>query len=106
MATSQQWISKREAARRLGVSEKTVDRRRLSGELASFKLSDAQTGQVRISADSLDAYVARRQGLQEIEAPPRRESLPIPALEKIRAAKAAARSASGRRALPPVQEAA
>jgi hypothetical protein len=101
METGEQWISKHEAARWLGVSEKTIDRRRRSGELASFKLSDAQTGHVRISLVSLEAYVASRQGLQETEAAPRRSSLPIPALDKIRAAKDAARSASGRRALPP-----
>src|SRR5262249_20375070 len=101
-----QWISKRQAALRLGVSEKTIDRLRGQRQLDAFKLSDSQTGRVRISLASLEAYTARRQGIKDAEASPRRDSLPIPALEEIRAAKSAARSASGRRALPPVEGAA
>jgi helix-turn-helix protein len=107
MASNEQWISKQEAAQRLGFSEKTIDRRRRSRELASFKSTDLQQGHVRISVASLEAYLARRQGLQaDATASPPPKSLPIPALEKIRAAKAAGRSASGRPALTRVGEAA
>jgi hypothetical protein len=99
MANEQKWISKQKAARRLDVCEKTIDRLRASGELDSIRLGDGQTARVRIEVASLEAYEAR-QGAAEPKPERKDDGLPIPALDKIRAAKAA-RRASGRR---PVQQ--
>jgi hypothetical protein len=84
METGEQWISKQAAARLLGFSEKTIDRRRRSGELASLKSTDSQ-GHVRISVASLEAFVAQRQafknlrpgsGANRCRSPPSKHSAP------------------------------
>ena len=84
----QTYLSKQKAARRLDVSEKTIDRLRSCGKLDWFPVGSL----VRISLASLQAYVQRQQGCQHQHPVRRGERLPIPALDAIRAAKAAARA--------------
>jgi len=51
------WVSKAEAARRLGVSERQVDTLRASGVLAS---ASDETGHALIGSESLEAELRRR----------------------------------------------
>lgn len=48
-----------QAAKRLGVSAKTIKRRIESGEIKAFKLGDSKNSPVRISEESLIEYVHR-----------------------------------------------
>jgi hypothetical protein len=95
MADEQKWISKQKPARRLDVCEKTIDRLRASGELGSIRLGAGQTARVRIEVASLEAYEAR-QGAAGPKLERRDDGLAIPALDRIRAAKAARRASSSR----------
>jgi hypothetical protein len=52
------WLSKADAAERLGVSERQVDYLREQGRLMS---THDETSHVLISSDSLDAEVRRRE---------------------------------------------
>jgi excisionase family DNA binding protein len=87
------WISKQEAAERLGCSAKTIDRLRAAGELHAVKRGSKTQSRIRIEAASLEAYEQR----QTEAAKPRPASddietrFPIPELEQARAARAAAR---------------
>ena len=83
----QTYLSKQKAARCLDVSEKTIDRLRSSGALDWIKVGS----RVRIPLASLQAYEQRQQGGEPEQPEPQRERLPIPALDAIRAAKAAGR---------------
>jgi hypothetical protein len=85
------YLSKQKAARRLDVSAKTIDRLRAAGELDAMKLTDAPTSRVRVTVASLEAYEARRHGKLHSAA---EDLFPIPALEAIRAEKAARRCAA------------
>jgi hypothetical protein len=95
MANEEKWISKQKAARRLDVCAKTIDRLRLRGELNSIRLGEGQTARVRIEVASIEAYEGRQSG-NAFQPKPKERGLPIPALDKLRASKAA-RRASGRR---------
>jgi excisionase family DNA binding protein len=87
------WISKSEAAERLGCSEKTIDRLRAAGELVAMKRGSKTQGRVRIDAASLAAYEQREQ--EAVKPRPARADIearfPIPELDQARAAKAARR---------------
>lgn len=91
---TQTWISKRDAAERLGYSAKTIDRLRAAGELRAMKNGRETQSRVRIDLASLEAYEQRQ--LEAAE--PRRPAwddiearFPIPAQVQARAARAAAR---------------
>ena len=88
------WISKSEAAERLGCSEKTIDRLRNAGELVAMKRGSTTQGRVRIDAASLAAYGKRQS--EAAEPPPAwgdiEARFPIPELDQMRAAKAARRN--------------
>ena len=88
----QTYLSKQKAARRLDVSEKTIDRLRSSGALEWIKVGS----RVRIPVSSLDAF--EQDQLEQRRLPAREDDFealfPIPALDDIRARKAAGRAAS------------
>jgi hypothetical protein len=90
------WISKSEAAERLGCSEKTIDRLRLAGELVAMKRGSTTQGRVRIDAASLAAYEERQR--EAAKPRPARDDInarfPIPEHDQLRAAKAAAKEAN------------
>ena len=95
MATQPQtWISKAEAAQRLGCSEKTIDRLRHKGELVAMKSSHQKQGHVKITLASLEAYEERQ--LEAAEPAPAWDDIekrfPIPELDQARAASAARRA--------------
>lgn len=48
-----------QAAKRLGVSAKTIERRIKSGEIKAYKFGDSKTSPVRISEEALQAYIER-----------------------------------------------
>ena len=48
-----------QAAKRLGVSAKTIQRRIEAGEIKAFKLGDSKNSPVRILEESLIEYVNR-----------------------------------------------
>ncbi|MGI5418698.1 helix-turn-helix domain-containing protein [Actinomadura luteofluorescens] len=55
-----QYLTKAEVAERLRVSEHTVARYIRRGLLTAVKTTDTPQGQVRITTDSFEAYVARQ----------------------------------------------
>lgn len=55
-----QYLTKAEVAERLRVSEHTVARYIRRGLLTAVKTTDTPQGQVRVTTDSYDAYVARQ----------------------------------------------
>lgn len=48
-----------QAAKRLGVSTKTIERRIKAGEIKAYKYGDSRTSPVRVSEESLIEYVSR-----------------------------------------------
>ena len=86
------YLSRKHAARWLDVSEKTIDRRCTAGELKSFK----EGGVARIEVASLEAYAARHgrsnTNPAEAETTVEENPFPIPALDELRAQKAAERA--------------
>jgi excisionase family DNA binding protein len=95
MATQPQtWISKAEAAERLGCSEKTIDRLRHKGELGAVKSSHQKQGHVKITLASLEAFEQRQ--LEADQPGPAWDDIerrfPIPELDQARAASAARRA--------------
>jgi excisionase family DNA binding protein len=89
------WISKQQAAERLGCSAKTIDRLRAAGELHAVKRGSKTQSRIQIEAASLQAYEQRQ--AQAAKKPPAWNDIearfPIPELEQARAARAAAREA-------------
>jgi excisionase family DNA binding protein len=83
------YLSKKKAARRLDVSEKTIDRLRQAGELQAIKVR----GCVRITLASLLAYETRQEQAAE-PTPPPPSRLPVRVLDEIRATKAQARASA------------
>jgi excisionase family DNA binding protein len=82
------YLSKQNAARRLDVSTKTIDRLRAAGELESIRVGS----RVRIKIASLEAYELR-QAEREAQAEPA-DPFAIPALDTIRAEKVRRRAAA------------
>lgn len=48
-----------QAAKMLGVSTKTIERRIKSGEIKAYKFGNSKTSPVRISEEALQAYIER-----------------------------------------------
>ena len=51
----------KQAAKRLGVSTKTISRRIQSGEIVAYKYGESKTSPVRITEEALQAYLDKRQ---------------------------------------------
>lgn len=49
----------KQAAERLGVSAKTIERRIKAGEIKAYKFGDSKTSPVRIPEEALQAYIER-----------------------------------------------
>jgi excisionase family DNA binding protein len=85
------YLSRKDAARRLGCSTRTIDRLREEGELEEFTVGS----RVVIEIASILAYEQRQRARRKPATPAEdfQARFPIRALEEIRAAKAARRAA-------------
>ena len=81
-------LTRSEAAERLRVSIKTIDRLGKKGEFDRFRVG-AKDGSVRLTAASVSAYELR----QLAKYLPQEERFAIPLVDQARASKAAARAA-------------
>jgi excisionase family DNA binding protein len=68
METNAKLISRKEAASRLGIGLRTLDRRLATGELQCYRLGTGPKAPVRISEEHLRDFLSATQSLRKDEA--------------------------------------